>query len=415
MKTERIRLNALFILGLMLFATITFGLEPAPYIYYVKLGEFTEPEAAQARMASLQQLNMEPLRLLTVNNHLEIHFGEFPYYIDAYLYVQDLKNLGYVDADIVKQDNTEKKTSFPLVKGPRERVFQLTEANGTLTPCVLNMEDRDVVYIDNLLKTSSTEEVHAALLQKLAAREDTDPVKGWLSTRMAYIKLRMKDRPLAHQIFQQIAEGKIKATPELRVEAMNRVTHLLYAQKEWVRTYRAYKEMNELAQTPEQKASSLRSLSGLLVELARDEKKGNFEEARVFHEKALQEIPTNLMPYRATIELLHLESWYYGENYHKCIEEGEAYLQKYTDKPLLEIATCRLFVGMGYYKIGSYEDAVANLSQILDLPLGPKDRWKKIPDLKKHTLSWMIHIAKETGHEDDAKLWEETMNTLYPK
>ncbi len=404
-----------FVLILTMCATITFALEPTPYVYYVKLGEFTEQEAAEARLASLRQMNMEPIRLLTVDNHWEIHFGEFSYYIDAYLYHQDLNNLGYTDADIVKVDNAEKRTSFSEVRGPTKRVFEIKETNGELAPCVLNMEDSDVLYIDNLLKIASTEDVHSALLQKLAGRQDDDPVKGWLSIRMAYIKIRMKDRAMSQQIFQQIAEGKIAAPPEMRVEAMNRIAHLIYAQNDFVRAYRAYKEIYELAQTREQRASALLELSGLMVELARDENKGNFGEARFFHEKALEEIPVSFFFTRATIELLHLESWYYGGNYPKCIEEGEAYLQKYPDKPLKEIATCRLFVGMAYYEIGRYEDAVATLSAILNLPLGPKDHWKKVPDIKERALSWLIYIAEKSGRDQDATLWKETMNALYPQ
>ncbi len=405
----------LLTLVLVMSGAITFAAEPTPYVYYIKLGEFTERETAEVRLAPLQQLNMEPLHLVTFPNRLEIHFGEFPYYIDAYLYLQDLKNLCCPEADIIIEENSEKTTSFPLVKGPRERVFKLVEANGTLSPCVLNMQDPDVVYIDNLLKTAPTEEIHAALVEKLAARQDDDPVKGWLSMRKAYIKCRMKERGEAQQIFHKIAEGKVKAPPEMRVEAINRVAHLLYAKKEWVKAYRAYKEMNELAQTPDQKASSLQSLSGLMVELARDENKGNFQEARFFHEKALEQIAADLSPYRARIELLHLESWHYGDNYPKCVEEGEAFLKKYGDRHLLDSATCRLFLGMGYYEIGSYEDAVATLSQVIDLPLGPKDHWKKVPDLKKQALSWLIYIAEKTGHTDDAEYWKKTMNTLYPR
>ncbi len=414
MKTKETKLILLCGLLLIMQSLIYGAVEPTPYIYYIKLGEFAQYEDAEARLATLQQLNMQPLRLLQVNTHWEIHFGEFSYYMDAYLYQQDLKNLGYTEAEIIKFENFERKTSFPLVKGPRERVFKIKETADTLTTCSVNMEDPDVVYINTLLNSASTEEIHLALLQKIPTRQDTDPVKGWLSMRMAYIKIRMNDRALSQQLFQQVAEGKIMAPPEMRVEAMIRIAHLIHAQKDRLRDYRAYKEIYEWAQTEEQRAGALLELCGLMMELARSDK-GTLAECRSFYEKALQEIPTNFFFTRATIELMHLESWYYEENYQKCIEEGEAYLKKYTEKPLREIATCQLFVGMAYYKTDRYAEAVATLSAVLDLPLGPKDRWKDIPDLKQRALGWLIYIAEQTGNKQDAAHGRELMNALYPQ
>jgi len=72
-------------------------------------------------------------------------------------------------------------------------------------------------------------------------------------------------------------------------------------------------------------------------------------------------------------------------------------------------------MGFSYFKSDRYEQGVDALTSILDLPLGPEDRWKGIPDFKKHALKWLIHFAEKTGHEQDAILWRQMMNDMYPQ
>jgi hypothetical protein len=387
----------------------------SPYIYKIKIGEFPDIASAQARQLTLLQLDYGPLNIVKKEGKFEIQYGEFPYFIDADLVCQDLQKSGYKEAAIIKENNSTGKVNFPPVIGDAvDRVFNTVEKNGRLNAISLDMKNPEIVQMEAFMKTATTDQKHDALTAKLDSLSNSDPVKGWMMMRLAYMKLIMKDRGAAQQLFQRIAEGKVAATPKLRLDAMNRVAHLIYAQNDFVRSYRAYREIYNFSETPELRVEVSLSLSGLMVDLARNSKKGTLEEARAFQETALAEIPEENFDTRATIALLHAETWFYEKNYARCMEECEAYLKKYTDKPLREIATCKLFLGLAYDKLNRYEDGKNILATILDMPLGPKDNWSAVPDIKLAALEWLIIIARGAKNPADEAHWKSVKATMYP-
>ncbi|MCX7001543.1 MAG: SPOR domain-containing protein [Candidatus Sumerlaeota bacterium] len=408
------KIHKIFVIIVMGISSLALG-AASPYIYKIKIGEFPDKASAQARQLTLLQLDYGPLNIVQKDGKFELQYGEFPYFIDADLICQDLQKSGYKDAAIIKENNSTGKVDFsPIIGAAVERVFNTVEKNDHLTSVTLDMKNPEIVQMEAFMKTASTEQKHDALAAKLDSLSDSDPVKGWMMMRLAYMKLIMKDRGASQQLFQRIAEGKVAATPKLRLDAMNRVAHLIYAQNDFVRSYRAYREIYNFAEAPEQRVEVALELSGLMVDLAQNLKKGTLEEARAFHEAALDEMPEKNFNPRATIALLHAETWYYEKNYAKCMEESEAYLKKYMDKPLREIATCKLFLGLAYDKLNRYEEGKNILATILDMPLGPKDNWGAIPDIKLSALEWLIIIAKGAKNPADEAHWKSVKQMMYP-
>ncbi|MBN1902954.1 hypothetical protein JW926_16645 [Candidatus Sumerlaeota bacterium] len=392
-----------------------FAKSPSPHIYYIKLGEFATENEANVFISSIEQINLSPLVLVHEKELWEARYGEFLFYMDARLSLDDLKESGITNPRIEKKENSRGKIECAKTKGPKSKVFNVAEGEGSLTPCILNMKDPEIEQINNLIKDGATDQIREAVINKIQTCSSDDPKKGWLTMRLAYLKCREKDKETAQQIFQEIAEGKVKASPEARIEAMLRASNIIYSKKERIKAYRAFKEIYQMAEDPQQKAESLLQISGLMMELARSAK-GTLEEARIFMENALEEVPESNVRIRATIKQMHMEAWYYEDNYSNCITEGEAMLETQQDMPLKIIATCRIFLGLAYANKNDsdYDAAARNLKEVLALPLGPNDNWKAIPDLKKHSLVWLITLSERFGRNQEAEEWKKTMKKMYP-
>ncbi len=413
MIMKRIMAGTLFVISIVIYFQQCWGGEAPPFTYYINLGEYATREEAENHLKPFQDLKMKPLSVVDNGDRWAIHFGDFPYFMDAYLFSEELDARGYTQAEIIQQDNTARRTAFTKVEGPWERVFPLIEKNNQLTSCTLREDDPDVVEIESLMETGTTEQLLQALDDKLAQRKDTDPVKGWLTLRMAYTKYRKSEKSVCRDLFQKVAEGRVKAPPKFRVEAMIRNAHFIHANKKRVQSYRAYREIEEHAVETEQRVEALKQLCGLSMELARDDK-GSLSESRVFMENALEQMPPDYRFYPAVIELMHMESWYHEKKYQECIEEGEAFLKKYTGTPRREIATCRLYLGESYFKVDRYEEAKATLEEILTMELRPIDRWRSISDFKKQALVFLTSFAEKSGNKEDFKHWIEVRKRMYP-
>jgi tetratricopeptide (TPR) repeat protein len=403
----------LFLIFLIGIAFSCFAGTPSPNIYHISMGEFSDQYTANAKITSLKQAGIISIKLVQNNDNWNIQFGEFPYYMDAYVSLEELKSHGYKDIYIGKKKNDFGKTNFEKIEEISEKVFKIKETSGVLESCSIDTDEPDVIAISEKIYTIPTEQLQDEVLQKIELREDSDPVKGWLTMKLAYIKCRQKDRGTARQLFQKIAEGKVAAPPEIRHNAMMRVAKMIHGEKDRTKAFKAFKELYELSPGDEQKSESLKHLGALMMEMARSSK-GTLEETRIFMENSLDEIPIDMVEARATIEQMHMESWYYEDNYEKTIEEGHEILQNSDIYPMKIIATCHLFMGLAYGNSDNYDEAIKSLNAILDMPLGPEDRWKAIPDFKKHSLIWMINLSKRYELDQAAKKWEETMESMYP-
>jgi len=76
----------LFVLLLSFCSYCSFPTQPTPYIYEIQLGTFLKEEDARAQYDTLKQLKIYPLSLSVESNNIIICFGQFPYYMDAYIY-----------------------------------------------------------------------------------------------------------------------------------------------------------------------------------------------------------------------------------------------------------------------------------------------------------------------------------------
>lgn len=96
------------------------------------------------------------------------------------------------------------------------------------------------------------------------------------------------------------------------------------------------------------------------------------------------------------------ETHFYERNYEDAKAALETYLEDFSDVPnRRDYAMALQFLGSTFERLGDYENARDSLAQILEMDLGPEDRWRGIPDPKAHALGWLIDFAEKHGHEED--------------
>jgi hypothetical protein len=383
-----------------LLSAVCFAKTPSPSIYRIALIEGGAVTQCQDSKASLDALGYTPLNLEMDGEVGTLSLGEFPYYMDALLVFDDLKERGFNEAKIVSEDNTSiGQLTYAMGTIPGEKKLIALDSPSSVEK-VSDLSDPAFKEVEKIIAESDTNEAISQIKFMQANRSDDDPVKGVMELRVAYLNCRKGDKDTAKEHFKRIANGDVAAPKETQVEAAGRLARIFHSKKDRKSAYECHQMIAELT-TPGEPLHSeaLKALGGLMMELARSDK-GTLKECQVFYQNALEDIPAEHVESRAIIGLMYAESFYYDGDYDRSIQECKAYLEDAT-LPLRERATCLLFLGLAYHQQGDNELAKVTLLECTSLELGPKDHWKHIPNIRKHAAVWLKTLAEREGNQED--------------
>jgi tetratricopeptide (TPR) repeat protein len=379
---------------------VCFAKTPSPSIYRVALMEGGAVAQCQESQASLEALGYTPLNLEVDGEVGTLSLGEFPYYVDALLVLDDLKERGFGEAKIISEDNVS-KSQFAYAMGaiPGEKKL-IALGSPSSVEKVSDLSDSAIEEVNKIIAESDTNEAISQIKFMQANRTDDDPVKGVMELRIAYLNYRKGDKDSAKECFKRIANGDVAAPKESRIEAAGRLARVYHAQSDRKSAYECFRTVAELTEPGEGRHSvALKEMGGLMMELAKGDD-GTLKECQVFFQNALEEIPADHNQSRAIIGLMYAESFYYDGDNDRSIQECKDYLEDAT-LPLRERATCLLFLGLAYHQQGDNELAKVTLLECTSLELGPKDHWKHIPNIRKHAAVWLKTIAQREGNKED--------------
>jgi hypothetical protein len=384
--------------------------------YRVIVNSLADQKEAQSIASEMSAEGFVSVKVEYAAPLYSVTVGDFKTYPEARWYELKLKEFGYSNAKTIAQDAPDTETlSWQSTIKELCYFSELSLDKNKLynqTPQELDSDARAKALYALINDANTTKAIEAAL--KIAKETaENDPIRGWAMLRAGYLYLRAKDKPKAEDAFKQVADGKLPALATHRLEAMERTARVLCSRYKKIAGYKAFDELQQLTDNPYQAATCQVEKAGIVMEAARGQMGGggDLEDCRRECTRVLQIAQPDDAKSRATAELIHLETWFYEDNYEHCIDEAYSFLGKHTSLSK-EIGMCRLFLATSLYNQGQYTDAVVAALPVLDLDLSsPDDKFKDI-DLKKRALDFLITWAEEQGDNASADLFRDARTQL---
>jgi hypothetical protein len=390
--------------------------EPPQDIYSIQLGAFPGAGSANTRKAELQAIGFDPLKVVNEDSFNKILFGEFEYYLDAFIYLGMIKSDVDPNAFIEALPNTEKKNDFDPPQSPYVRVFSPPESNlnaaqdytlsfndaltSPLLPYLNIGEEKGFIPTDVARAKPMIENVALQL-------PGTDPRKGWAFTRLGAIALSEGHYATARQYFYPVVNGTIKARRLDRIKAMRRVAWTLHMEGDRIGAYRAYREVERFTGSDLVRAIARVECAGLLMEMARSAK-GSLDDCRRECQKVLDTCPERFRSQRATAALMYFESYYFEKAYERVAELGQQFLAEYKDCPReYSAALCMTAQALG--KLERYQESLDLLLELYEMDISPEDQFYHF-DLRKWAVGWIVWIYQIFQDQEKADQWRPLMD-----
>ncbi len=232
---------------------------------------------------------------------------------------------------------------------------------------------------------------------------------GEAALRIGYIKLRNKDKDSALREFEEVARGLVKASDEVRLEAMLRCAKMYHASNERVRALQAYRECAEITDRTAFDPNVHLEIAGLYMEIARSGA-GSLDDCIEECDRVLacEDGPITAL---ATALQMKAESYYFKQDYDQSIAIANEVLKKYNSvRPMAMLA--QFYAGMSllakdhYYEAAeAYNRVVERFSDADNLPGNNLRSAAKIYQAKAFIKLRMLDRARKLLQEiDDADL-----------
>jgi len=381
------------IIFLISLTTILYSLDPPERIYSIQLGAYPTLEEAEIKKTEYKSLGYSPVSIIQSPKWYKVRFGEFPIFLEGYLYCMDLRKEKCPDVWLVWQDNVEKKIDFITTVGPVEKYFNIPEkSSDELQTFPPYNDEPDYKLISELVEKK---EFSASILIEeiepiVKSLKDTDPVKGFGTMRLAYLNLKNTNRAKAKDLFREVAEGKISADSKERIEAMFRVARIEHSLNNRLTAYRAFDEINKFVVDNENKAEALVQLAGLTMELARCNY-GQITETRRFCQQVLEVAPETSRRQKALAELMNAETYLYTKEYERGLGLAKEFEKNYSDQ-MREYGAGICLKATFYWRMKRWDEAKEALYQAKELP----DNIEMFKDLNPKAFG-SIYYASLTG------------------
>ena len=187
---------------------------------------------------------------------------------------------------------------------------------------------------------------------------------------------------------------------------MRRVAWTYHIQGDRIKAYRAYREMERFTGSELVRAIARVECAGLLMEMAR-RAKGSLEDCRRECQKVLTMTPERFRKQRATAAVMYLETYYYEQNYERCVQLAEEFFKSYPDcKREYSIALCT--AAQAYGRMKKYDESIRLLLELVNLKVGPEDKFYHY-DLQKWAIGWLVWNYESKGDMEQANYWRQRM------
>ncbi|MCD6384326.1 SPOR domain-containing protein [Candidatus Sumerlaeota bacterium] len=407
-------LFVLLILGIYSFS-VWAEVSPPENIYYVQLGAYPTESEAQARKTELEAMGFSPLKVVYIAPWFKLWFGEFEYYLDAYIYKELIRGDVEPGAFVISQPNSEGKNSFAVPSSPYPSIFSPPESNLTEAPhYTLSFDDPLTSPLLPLLERGEQDAyipkdpatAKPLLEQLVQLLPDTNPHKGWAMTRLGVIALQSGEYAKARSYFLPVVNGRVSARPLERIKAMRRVAWTYHIEGDRLTAYRAYRELERFTGSELVRAIARMECAGLLMEFARCGK-GSLADCRRECQKVLASTPTRFKKQRATAELMYMESYYFEQDYEQCIELSEDFFRSYSDC-IREYSAGLCMVAQAYGRMRRYDESINLLLKLRALNIPPEERFYHF-DLQKWAVRWLVWNYDCKGDHARANYWRQFM------
>jgi len=330
---------------------------------------------------------------------------------DAHVVLEDLKDYNLGRFEIVLSD-TNQASANGYLTDLRTKFEVMVHNRRAASQAIFDSEtDEIATSLDSTImdKTIPVAEHRNKIANLAASLGDDDQRHGWLELKNAYLSLREGDFEGAERRMKVVAEQDVPSYNSVSDQALLRLGLLYQRKADKLQAYQCYRAITELDSVdPQVRAEATLHRGATLMEIWKDLGIGEPTGVRSNLENLRASLPETALQSRATLGLIHAETYYYDGDYPGCISAATAYLSKWDSLDSLteqidiygsplnkEIAMCRVFLGMSYAQVGDHESGKAAVEPILEMNLSKNDRWRTIDDIKAHAQSVLNRIE---GH-----------------
>lgn len=358
--------------------------------YEVQLGCFSQPGHAQ-RMAG-NMINLGYGRVASEKSAKGadvVVVGPFETYAEAHAATVYLRKNSFPDAFVVKDSTSSSPAANATLAESLPNPIRSTQSSRAAAVDTTNDSRRVAVW--STITAGRRDEAATQLLALDASTASDDPIKGWVSLKLAYLAISRGERGVSKMYFERVANKGVCASPQEQAEALLRLAYVAHGEKDRPEALRLFGIVAGAADDPEIRAEATVNMGGIIMELARSGK-GTLEESRQWLTARAQSMKEPYPHHSARLALMAGETYYHEKNFVASIAAMDRLLVEYPQAPMLEKATANLFLGLCYFKLKDSVNGEKHLATILTMPLGEKDRWATSPDMKVRALGWLIEL-----------------------
>jgi tetratricopeptide (TPR) repeat protein len=345
----------------------------------VLVDTFNTESEATLQATSLRDAGYSPVVVMERGGNHEVHFGNFDVYVDAHLYRQELRRSGLATsadvcrhaASVAPQDPNAGRIR-PVFDLEVAHISEMAESSLRGNPVFEEFESiRTLADHDTLGRVA---------MDHLSLCSPSDPVRGYLFTRLGILDLTEGDLESALDHFQAVANHDVPSDPVSRIKSMRRVAWIRHQLGDRLGAYQAYSEMYEFSGSDAVRSRAAVELVGLTMELARHSGIGSMADCRRVAEWALTVIPegtddADYIQWRSTVELMALETHNHEGDHSGSLALGESFVDRYTsiptNVPWREVGQAMYLNGLNSYWLGDMGSAWSWYNRTLrDVPRG---------------------------------------------
>jgi hypothetical protein len=172
----------------------------------------------------------------------------------------------------------------------------------------------------------------------------------------------------------------------------------------------SFAQIAETDSNPAAVAEARMQQAGLAWELVLCSK-GTWEETRALCDVVLQN-PAAPHRTKATAAIMHLETWFFQENYAQCLSEVEQFMATYGDVRR-EAGLVRVWRGLSLLNLRRIPEAKAALEEAAMQELAAHELFAGT-DPRAVACSWLVFVAQAQNNSEDLQRWTDLLNTRYP-
>jgi tetratricopeptide (TPR) repeat protein len=365
--------------------------------FTIQVGAYPGEAEAQERLNFFVSRDFSPVFIKHVEPYYKVFVGKFDYHMDALVWKKMLRAGDCPDAFEKSFDQVDLAAITTPNGAPFAPVFSLPYNSVTSLPeYQISETEPPVSTITSLIAGTSCTAARAALEQEIASRFPTDPIRGWATLTLGRLHLRADEQADAAALFEQVATAQVAARRQDVRDALFALSWIDHDRREQIKAYRGLDEVARLSADAKTSARCRVEQIAIIFEMARSGI-GQLEEVRRAADEFLASTPIEFRDYRATAELMSLETYFYDANYEKLIDLATQYIEKYPDIKR-EHAMALIWIGVGYAYLGDYESAVPWFEGVLQMDLDPnKDNFRAL-DFERFSSMWLTYLYGMIGY-----------------